>query len=129
MLCFLLISPYHSMNVFLSFFFLFLRPPRSTLFPYTTLFRSLLRDRRPAEEKRLVSLHRWPGDSLHSWCDIVWLRYLPCWRMCPRAPRLHSRCHTCCTWVNLRIHPARSIAVRYKGCSMPPQPAAEPMPR
>src|SRR2546426_12554510 len=36
--------------VFFSFFFFFLmirRPPRSTLFPYTTLFRSGL-DRRPA---------------------------------------------------------------------------------
>src|SRR5687767_15914336 len=36
-----------SMSVFLFFFFFFLmirRPPRSTLFPYTTLFRSLLPD-------------------------------------------------------------------------------------
>src|SRR5688572_31197197 len=35
----------------MSFFFLMIRrPPRSTLFPYTTLFRS--RDRRPAEKCR-----------------------------------------------------------------------------
>src|SRR5260221_2148288 len=33
---------------FLHFFFLMIRrPPRSTLFPYTTLFRSLLRELRP----------------------------------------------------------------------------------
>src|SRR5436305_11826458 len=32
-----------------------LRPPRSTLFPYTTLFRSLLRDARQAE---LASIRR-----------------------------------------------------------------------
>src|SRR3712207_6951452 len=33
------------------FFFLMIRrPPRSTLFPYTTLFRSLLRDRLALEE-------------------------------------------------------------------------------
>src|SRR2546426_8881172 len=35
----------------LSFFFLMIRrPPRSTLFPYTTLFRSVLRNRREARE-------------------------------------------------------------------------------
>src|SRR5438132_5021573 len=31
----------------LLFFFMIRRPPRSTLFPYTTLFRSRPRDRRP----------------------------------------------------------------------------------
>src|SRR2546426_12151305 len=39
-------------SVFLSFFFLMIRrPPRSTLFPYTTLFRSLVvgKDRRAAQ--------------------------------------------------------------------------------
>src|SRR5205814_10711543 len=30
-------TPYHSLSFF---FFILLRPPRSTLFPYTTLFRS-----------------------------------------------------------------------------------------
>src|SRR5205814_9363228 len=34
-----------------SFFSLILRPPRSTLFPYTTLFRSLLRPRGPLSER------------------------------------------------------------------------------
>src|SRR5207253_8476353 len=35
------IRPYHSSLTVLNFFFLLLRPPpRSTLFPYTTLFRS-----------------------------------------------------------------------------------------
>src|SRR2546429_4631236 len=38
-------------HVFLSFFFLMIRrPPRSTLFPYTTLFRSLHRRSLPAGE-------------------------------------------------------------------------------
>src|SRR2546430_4431654 len=40
------------------FFFFFLmirRPPRSTLFPYTTLFRSLLEERTPF---RIVEVHR-----------------------------------------------------------------------
>src|SRR5438034_7809071 len=39
-LSFILISLFHA--TFISFFFLMIRrPPRSTLFPYTTLFRSL----------------------------------------------------------------------------------------
>src|SRR3712207_8208488 len=38
------------------------RPPRSTLFPYTTLFRSALCDRAdPAAERAL--LHHRPGDA------------------------------------------------------------------
>src|SRR5688572_1927855 len=37
--------------MYLSFFFLMLRrPPRSTLFPYTTLFRSLLKGQRLSDE-------------------------------------------------------------------------------
>src|SRR5256885_3165878 len=38
---YLLFVFYHAANLFLFFFFLMIRrPPRSTLFPYTTLFRS-----------------------------------------------------------------------------------------
>src|SRR5437773_8298288 len=37
-----------------------LRPPRSTLFPYTTLFRSVCRDRRAGRRGVLLRLH--PGD-------------------------------------------------------------------
>src|SRR5437667_8018876 len=47
----------HSLSYFLSFFFFFLmirRPPRSTLFPYTTLFRSL-GIQSPALDKRRVA--------------------------------------------------------------------------
>src|SRR5207249_6298597 len=41
------------------FFFLLLRrPPRSTLFPYTTLFRSLARDRDPAAHPPAVEAAR-----------------------------------------------------------------------
>src|SRR2546426_12513207 len=37
--------PEHCASLFLLFFFLMIRrPPRSTLFPYTTLFRSLISD-------------------------------------------------------------------------------------
>src|SRR5437667_3298011 len=47
----------HSLSYFLSFFFFFLmirRPPRSTLFPYTTLFRAL-GIQSPALDKRRVA--------------------------------------------------------------------------
>src|SRR5258705_6829157 len=41
-------------HLFLFFFFLMIRrPPRSTLFPYTTLFRSLLRNAVALRERRL----------------------------------------------------------------------------
>src|SRR2546425_10453945 len=57
----------------LLFFFFFLmirRPPRSTLFPYTTLFRSHVvgggRDRRPADRRRAVrQIRELPGRLLH----------------------------------------------------------------
>src|SRR5438876_4353436 len=45
------------MNLFsLSLFFLMTRrPPRSTLFPYTTLFRSVLSDRRVVKAQSLIA--------------------------------------------------------------------------
>src|SRR5215470_10350652 len=43
------------MNNLYNFFFLMIRrPPRSTLFPYTTLFRSLLGGRRVGQRRRLA---------------------------------------------------------------------------
>src|SRR5258708_19854250 len=44
------------------FFFLMIRrPPRSTLFPYTTLFRSYLQSRRTAHGDRSVQIVSAPG--------------------------------------------------------------------
>src|SRR5712664_4537178 len=49
---------FHSIIRFLFFFFLMIRrPPRSTLFPYTTLFRSAYRQLRP------VGCSRDPSDA------------------------------------------------------------------
>src|SRR5436305_12764975 len=53
-------------SLFSSFFFLMIRrPPRSTLFPYTTLFRSRPRPQGPddvrADDGRLLDLHPQPG--------------------------------------------------------------------
>src|SRR3989441_10404709 len=51
-----LFLPYHF--VFFFFFFLMIRrPPRSTLFPYTTLFRSRRRFQFSATQRKLTSAH------------------------------------------------------------------------
>src|SRR5256885_16809439 len=64
--------------VYLLFFFLMIRrPPRSTLFPYTTLFRSLdaPRDVDGAAEQRLARRDIQKGliqrQPLHQWGDLV----------------------------------------------------------
>src|SRR6266540_5888954 len=49
------------------FFFFFLmirRPPRSTLFPYTTLFRSTPRPRRRSRARRTFPRHFWRSTSV-----------------------------------------------------------------
>src|SRR2546425_4977339 len=56
------------MFVFLFFFFLMIRrPPRSTLFPYTTLFRSRLAVERGSrrDERRRRGARRWRRDGDH----------------------------------------------------------------
>src|SRR2546427_11957196 len=59
---------YTSISFFVLFFFFLMirRPPRSTLFPYTTLFRSHARWR--ARAGRRIRTSRWPpgeGASIH----------------------------------------------------------------
>src|SRR5690606_42091830 len=50
------------------FFFMLRRPPRSTLFPYTTLFRSVSSNSySPDESSRLHSIHRIA--TMTSWRD------------------------------------------------------------
>src|SRR2546425_13220445 len=50
---FLMFLSLFSFRILLFFFLMIRRPPRSTLFPYTTLFRSRLREERlPAPERR-----------------------------------------------------------------------------
>src|SRR5437899_10389266 len=69
--------------IFAIFFFLMIRrPPRSTLFPYTTLFRSWLRGRLQlsAREKELERSARGGGRSRHA-CDQ------------DRRGNVQSRCH------------------------------------
>src|SRR2546426_5139798 len=41
------------------------RPPRSTLFPYTTLFRSVDRSRRAGKHNRMKPAWHWPSSYGH----------------------------------------------------------------
>src|ERR1041384_8700242 len=70
-----------SMSIF-SFFLFFLmirRPPRSTLFPYTTLFRSLLLDRQSLHSRALGSLSfPNPSRSEEHTSELQSLAYLVC---------------------------------------------------
>src|SRR5256885_3804030 len=68
---------YYPPVILLFFFLMIRRPPRSTLFPYTTLFRSLRRGAGPAEQGCAVLQRRHPGRSeehtseLQSPCNLV----------------------------------------------------------
>src|SRR5207244_5754406 len=48
--------PSHSLLFYFSFFFILRRPQRSTLFPYTTLFRSAIQQSCPRVDAKLVVL-------------------------------------------------------------------------
>src|SRR3989440_11534232 len=64
----------HFSFYYLLFFFFFLmirRPPRSTLFPYTTLFRSVFL-RTPPETSRTTNKSQHPGSR--SWPPAEWCR-------------------------------------------------------
>src|SRR5258708_19581495 len=63
------------------------RPPRSTLFPYTTLFRSASDGGRPAEG-RFPRLYRCPG-RFHQTEKTG--RRRPGWRRCPKAAVLDRK--------------------------------------
>src|SRR2546430_5544801 len=45
------------MQIFFFFFLMIRRPPRSTLFPYTTLFRSRARQRAERQDRKLGERH------------------------------------------------------------------------
>src|SRR5258708_10754291 len=76
---------YVDVFVFFFFFLMIRRPPRSTLFPYTTLFRSfidlnnLALSRFSPEERRRIGVHTCPGsdrDSTHS-ADVDYAELSP----------------------------------------------------
>src|SRR5689334_25440970 len=55
-------SSYISLSFLFFFFLMIRRPPRSTLFPYTTLFRSA-----SAEERRIESLKERDAATVREW--------------------------------------------------------------
>src|SRR2546426_10747037 len=56
------------MYFFLFFFLMIRRPPRSTLFPYTTLFRSVMTTTLPANRRSMSGAHLALGaDSTQAW--------------------------------------------------------------
>src|SRR2546429_9779081 len=61
----ILFASYESqVSVFFFFFFLMIRrPPRSTLFPYTTLFRSVQYAVSPSRERGTDNVHRLPQST------------------------------------------------------------------
>src|SRR3712207_7604984 len=50
------------------------RPPRSTLFPYATLFRSVLRRRNPADVRVVALLKKEKADAVDVQVDLVGFR-------------------------------------------------------
>src|ERR1035441_9797756 len=59
-------------HLFFSFFFFLMirRPPRSTLFPYTTLFRSIAGDHQYSRSGRPAGTHRPADEARHRLPDV-----------------------------------------------------------
>src|SRR6266404_7426036 len=75
----LLLLVFHFIARFLFFFFLMIRrPPRSTLFPYTTLFRSPPRPRRSRRPTARCRASAGPGRSEEHTSELQSLAYLVC---------------------------------------------------
>src|SRR6266513_2799874 len=96
----------HNLYLLIVFFFFFLmirRPPRSTLFPYTTLFRSLGPPRTTLYTHAHLSCHRWrrlPG--------LASLRRAPA----PRPPRHLRRRPRNGLAGEHRTHPRSPVSLR-----------------
>src|SRR5260221_5419778 len=119
------------------FFFLMIRrPPRSTLFPYTTLFRSC---RGPAPRARAVRDRRrpWDGDTPRRWW--CWPARIPGTREAPRGLRRWGCREARCAAPRrggarapgggrrtTRRRPALPLGVPQRA---PPRPRARPHPR
>src|SRR5256885_16901768 len=93
------------------------RPPRSTLFPYTTLFRSLA-TRRNLE--LVKTLRGEDSPTLFSLLDTCMTgmgsRMLKCWLLEPRRDRAHATQRNDAIAL-LREGPWRALRDELKGCS------------
>src|SRR5256885_17243617 len=77
--------------VFFFFFLMIRRPPRSTLFPYTTLFRSARAERGPGRPGFGSSLRRRPRSAFG-----VSVPVQPCRRSEEHTSELQSPCNLVC---------------------------------
>src|SRR6476659_11075070 len=75
---FFLLSVSHIFFLFFVFFLMIRRPPRSTLFPYTTLFRSEFRFCNVAAHRRLHQLRHGADRSEEHTSELQSLRHLVC---------------------------------------------------
>src|SRR5256885_7076395 len=88
-------------HIVLFFFLMIRRPPRSTLFPYTTLFRSSLRapcHRRPPRLQRFAAANRRSEEhtsELQSPCNLVCRLLLEKKKAHPCADRISGRHRAC----------------------------------
>src|SRR2546429_8638451 len=81
-------------HLFFFFFFLMIRrPPRSTLFPYTTLFRSRARGARAARRLHWEPAHPEPA---HSRAGEASMRRIQLYRSEEHTSELQSRLHLVC---------------------------------
>src|SRR3712207_8218940 len=85
------------MRPMLFFFFLMIRrPPRSTLFPYTTLFRSICRARVLALSIALDLMSRCTAEDLHASCRRFVQTFLARVRSEEHTSELQSRQYLVC---------------------------------
>src|ERR1019366_10506385 len=79
-------------DTLLSFFFFFLmirRPPRSTLFPYTTLFRSITPRRKTISATNFLPMGAWNRSEEHT-SELQSLTNLVCRLLLEKKKKLHT---------------------------------------
>src|ERR1035441_11019452 len=85
------------------FFFLMIRrPPRSTLFPYTTLFRSLCEIRSAWPLADLQSCPNWRSEEHTS--ELQSLRHLVCRLLLEKKKNNNSAIRQCCVRTRSRLY-------------------------
>src|SRR5687768_17795518 len=105
---------------FLFFFLMIRRPPRSTLFPYTTLFRSFSRrssdcSRSPSMRGRDGTMYR--GFSSCSWLSALLLAAGTAGRSEEHTSELQSRLHLVCRLLLEKKKNKKRIKSNSRGCS------------
>src|SRR4029079_19836616 len=93
---------------FVCFFSMIRRPPRSTLFPYTTLFRSLRRAAFPHQRRRPPGGQRRLARSEEHTSELQSLAYLVCRLLLEKKKYDHIRLCTLIVSLLLSVFDARA---------------------